>query len=63
MEEILTIKNVIIYLITINFITFCAMGIDKNKAKKGKWRTKEKTLISLVALGGGIGRNYWNVYI
>ena len=31
------------------------MGIDKYKAKKGKWRTQEKTLIMLVVLGGGIG--------
>ena len=31
------------------------MGIDKYKAKKGHWRTKEKTLIMLVVLGGGFG--------
>lgn len=55
MENILTIKNIIIYLISINVITFLAMGIDKYKAKKGHWRTKEKTLIMLVVLGGGIG--------
>lgn len=55
MEEILTIKNIIIYLLLINIITFLGMGIDKYKAKKGKWRTKEKTLFTLVALGGGIG--------
>ena len=39
------------------------MGIDKYKAKRGKWRTQEKTLLTLVALGGGIGRNCRNVYI
>ena len=55
MEEILTIKNIVIYLLAINVITFCAMGIDKYKAKKGHWRTQEKTLFILVALGGGIG--------
>lgn len=55
MEEILTIKNIVIYLLAINIITFFAMGIDKYKAKKGHWRTKEKTLFILVALGGGIG--------
>lgn len=55
MEEILTIKNIVIYLLAINVITFLAMGIDKYKAKKGHWRTKEKTLFILVALGGGIG--------
>ncbi len=61
MEKILTMKNIIIYLIAINIITFLSMGIDKYKAKKGKWRTKEKTLFILVVLGGGIGRNSWNV--
>lgn len=57
MEEILTLKNIIIYLLAINLITFVSMWIDKYKAKRGKWRTKEKTLILLVVLGGGIGRN------
>ena len=55
MEELLTIKNIIIYLISINIITFLAMGLDKYKAKKGHWRTPEKTLFILVLLGGGIG--------
>lgn len=57
MEKILTIKNIVIYLLLINVITFFAMWLDKYKAKKGKWRTQEKTLFTLVALGGGIGRN------
>lgn len=61
MEGFLTAKNIIIYLLAINFISFASMGIDKYKAKRGKWRTKEKTLIMLVVLGGGIGRNYRNV--
>ena len=55
MQDILTIKNIIIYLISINVITFFAMYIDKQKAKKGKWRIKESTLFTLVFLGGGIG--------
>lgn len=55
MEEILTFKNIMLYLLTINLITFLAMGIDKYKAKKGHWRTPEKTLFMLVVLGGGIG--------
>lgn len=55
MGEIFTVKNIIIYLLGINVITFLAMGIDKYKAKKGHWRTKEKTLLTFVALGGGIG--------
>jgi uncharacterized membrane protein YsdA (DUF1294 family) len=62
MEEILTLKNIIIYLLSINIITFFAMWLDKYKAKRGKWRIQEKTLFTLVVLGGGIGRNCRNVY-
>ena len=55
MEEIFTVQNIIIYLISINIIAFLAMFIDKRKAQKGKLRIPEKTLFTLVALGGGIG--------
>jgi len=55
MGEIFTIKNIIIYLIVINLITLLAMYIDKRKAKKAKRRIPEKTLFTLVFLGGGIG--------
>lgn len=55
MSDIFTIKNIIIYLITINVIGFLAMWIDKRKAEKGKWRIKEKTLFMITVLGGGIG--------
>lgn len=55
MEEIFTVKNIIIYLIGINLISFLAMYIDKQKAKKGKRRIAEKTLFILVFLGGAIG--------
>ena len=54
-EEILTIQNVVIYLIVINLIAFGAMWLDKRKAKKGKWRIPENTLLLLVLLGGGVG--------
>ena len=55
MENIFTLKNIIIYLIIINLITLLAMYIDKKKAKKAKRRISEKTLFTLVFLGGGIG--------
>ena len=45
----------LIYLILINIISFAAMGIDKSKAIKGKWRIPEKRLFLYVILGGGIG--------
>ena len=31
------------------------MFIDKQKAKKGKWRIPEKTIFIVTVLGGGIG--------
>lgn len=55
MEQFFSVKNIVIYLILINLITFLAMYIDKRKAKKGKRRIPEKTLFVLVGLGGGIG--------
>ena len=54
-QEIFTVKNIIIYFIVINIIGFLIMYIDKQKAKKGKWRIPEKTLFIITALGGGIG--------
>ena len=34
---------------------FAAFGLDKDKAKAGKWRIPERTLFLLALLGGGIG--------
>ncbi len=55
MEDIFSIKNILIYLAIINLVAFLAMYIDKRRAKWGKWRIKESTLFTLVLLGGGIG--------
>lgn len=55
MEEIFTLKNILVYLVGINFITFLTMWVDKKKAKWGKWRIQEKTLFILCAIGGSIG--------
>jgi uncharacterized membrane protein YsdA (DUF1294 family) len=55
LEEIFTMQNIIIYLIAINLITFFIMWLDKRKAKKGRWRIPENTLLLFVLLGGGIG--------
>lgn len=55
LQQILTLKNLIIYLICINLIGFFIMWLDKRKAKKGIWRIPEKTLFIITALGGGIG--------
>lgn len=55
MDNIFSLKNILIYLVVINLITFVTMYVDKKKAKWGKWRIKESTLFTLVFLGGGIG--------
>ena len=55
LEEIFTIQNIIVYLAAINLITFLVMWLDKRKAKKGRWRIPENTLLLFVLLGGGIG--------
>ena len=34
---------------------FAAFGLDKYRAKTGKWRIPERTLFLLALLGGGIG--------
>ena len=55
MDDIFSLKNILIYLVAINLITFVTMYVDKKKAKWGKWRIKESTLFTLVFLGAGIG--------
>ncbi|MBP3823408.1 MAG: DUF1294 domain-containing protein [Bacteroidaceae bacterium] len=48
-------KIVIIYLATLNIATFLTYGLDKWKAKRGRWRIRESALLLLAALGGSIG--------
>lgn len=43
------------YMIGINAVSFVAYGIDKLKAKKGKWRIPEATLLLMAVAGGSIG--------
>jgi uncharacterized membrane protein YsdA (DUF1294 family) len=49
------IKIILILFLVLNLITFFVYGIDKWKAKKGKWRISEATLLILAAVGGSIG--------
>ena len=36
-------------------VTFILYGVDKGKAKKGRWRIPEKTLLLFAACFGGLG--------
>ena len=36
-------------------LTFVVFGVDKRKARQGRWRVPEATLLGLTALGGSIG--------
>ena len=49
------IYKILLYLLIVNVITFLMMGYDKHEAKKGNWRISEKTLFTLVVIGGSIG--------
>lgn len=50
------ITNIIFsYLAFINVLGFVLMGIDKQKARRKKWRIPEKTLFLTAILGGSIG--------
>ena len=43
------------YIVAVNIATFLLYGIDKYKAKKGKWRVSEATLLMMAVIGGSIG--------
>lgn len=48
--------DIILYaIIAMNILTFAVYGIDKLKAKHGKWRIPELTLLALAFAGGSIG--------
>ena len=48
-------EEIICYLLAVNIVTFLLYGIDKYKAKKGKWRISEATLLTMATIGGSIG--------
>jgi len=68
MKELNLLHIVLIYLVSINVVTFFMYGIDKwrstsgrllptgrKKAKKSRWRIRETALLGLAILGGSIG--------
>ena len=46
---------IIYYLFIINAVAFIVYGIDKLKARKGRWRISEATLLLLALVGGSVG--------
>lgn len=46
---------IIIYIGLISLASFILFGIDKQKAKKHKWRIPEKTLLGMCLIGGFMG--------
>lgn len=46
---------IIIYIGLISLAAFILFGIDKQKAKKHKWRIPEKTLLGMCLIGGFVG--------
>jgi len=44
-----------IALLVWNIVTLTLYGLDKSKAKKGKWRISESTLIACAFMMGAIG--------
>ena len=43
------------YLVFINVLAFLLMGLDKQKARRHKWRIPERTLFLSALLGGSLG--------
>lgn len=49
------LEYVLIYFACINVISFIVFFLDKEKAKKDRWRIQERTLHTLSFFGGVIG--------
>jgi uncharacterized membrane protein YsdA (DUF1294 family) len=45
----------VLYLFIVNALGFLLMLIDKQKARKGRWRIPERTLFLTAAIGGSVG--------
>lgn len=49
------IKELVFLASIINVIAFAMYGIDKEQARKGRWRISESALLGVALLGGSIG--------
>ena len=52
---LLILIGITLYILVVNTIAFALYGVDKSKAKNGKWRIQEATLILVALLGGAPG--------
>lgn len=48
----MNLRLLLYYLLIVNLLTFILYGLDKQKARRRKWRISEATLLLLAALGG-----------
>lgn len=48
-------KYLLTYLFLINAVGFVLMLVDKQKARRRRWRIPEATLMGVAAIGGSIG--------
>lgn len=48
-------KQILVYILVVNVITFMLFAIDKWKAKRNRWRIPEKMLLGFSFFGGAIG--------
>lgn len=55
-------KNMVIYLLAVNFITFLLYGDDKSRARRHAWRIPEKVLMGAAVIGGSHWSFTWDEY-
>lgn len=55
LAHLFTIENIVAALLALNATAFVSFGIDKWKARTGRWRISEGTLLQLALLGGTPG--------
>ena len=48
-------QYVLVLLAVMSAFLFVLMGLDKTKARRGRWRISEKTLFVFALLGGALG--------
>lgn len=49
------LRYIWIFFVCMSFLTFILYGLDKRKAKKGKFRIRESVLLGFSFFGGAVG--------